>query len=120
MPLIRAALAIAWQHIHPELRSPETILPLAGLIEGVRKLFEKASEIRAAQREKMVRRAIEKGREKGLEQGRVQGIEQGRKQAWSRFRALLRDAPQDPDTGAIMISPDAASDLLGDPSDGDA
>ena len=86
------------------------VLPLAGLIEGVRKLFEKASEIRAAQRAKI--------REKGLEQGR----KQGRKQALSQLRALLRDAPQDPTTGAITItlSQDAAADLLGEPPNDDA
>ena len=108
------------------------VLPLAGLIEGVRKLFEKASEIRAVQREKMVRRAIEKGleqgreqgleqgREQGLEQGREQGLEQGRKQALSQLRALLRDAPQDPTTGAITITQEAAADLLGEPPNDDA
>ena len=83
-------------------------------------MFEKASEIRAAQREKMVRRAIEKGREKGLEQGRVQGLEQGRKQAWSQLRALLRDAPQDPVTGAITITQEAAAGLLGELPNDDA
>ena len=96
MPLIRAALAIAW--------------PLAGLFEGVRKLFEKASEIRAAQREKIVRRALEKGHE------------QGRKQAMSQIRQLLRDGQKDPATGDITVtlSQAAAADLLGDPPDSDA
>ena len=79
-------------------------------------MFEKASEIRAVQREKMVRRALEKG----LKQGREQGLEQGRKQAWSQLRALLRDAPQDPTTGAIIISPDVAVGLLGEPPNDDA
>ena len=80
------------------------VLPLAGLIEGVRKLFEKASEIRAAQREKMWRRAQERGR----------------RQLQSQLRAVFRDATRDPETGAITISREAAAGLLGDPADGDA
>ena len=80
------------------------VLPLAGLFEGVRKLFEKASEIRAAQREKIVRRAQEKGH----------------KQAMSQIRQLLRDGQKDPATGGIIIPPEAAADLLGDPPDSNA
>ena len=96
------------------------VLPLAGLIEGVRKLFEKASEIRAAQRAKIREKGLEQGRKQGLEQGREQGLEQGRKQALSQLRALLRDAPQDPTTGAITITQEAAADLLGEPPNDDA
>ena len=77
---------------------------LAGLFEGVRKLFEKASEIRAAQREKILRRAHE----------------QGRKQAMSQIRQILRDAQKDPATGGIIITPAMAADLLGDPPDSNA
>lgn len=98
------------------------VLPLAGLFEGVRKLFEKASEIRAAQREKIVRRALEKGHKQGHEQGRKQGHEQGRKQAMSQIRQLLRDGQKDPATGTITVtlSQADAADLLGDPPDSDA
>ena len=39
------------------------IIPLGGLFEGVRKMFEKASEIRAAQRAKMQERWTRVGRE---------------------------------------------------------
>ena len=82
------------------------VLPLAGLFEGVRKLFEKASEIRAAQRAKIVRRAQEKGR----------------KQAMSQIRQILRDAQRDPATGAIIVtlSQADAADLLADPPDSNA
>lgn len=80
------------------------VLPLAGLFEGVRKLFEKASEIRAAQREKIVRRAQERER----------------RQLQSQFRARLRDVPRDPETGAITINREMLADLLGEPADGDA
>ena len=94
------------------------VLPLAGLFEGVRKLFEKASEIRAAQREKIVRRALEKGHK----QGHKQGHEQGRKQAMSQIRQLLRDGQKDPATGDITVtlSQAAADALLGDPPDSNA
>ncbi len=104
MPLIRAAIAIAW--------------PRDGLFGEVRKLFEKASEIRAAQREKIVRRALEKGHK----QGHKQGHEQGRKQAMSQIRQLLRDGQKDPATGAITItlSQAAAAGLLDDPPDSNA
>ena len=90
------------------------VLPLAGLIEGVRKLFEKASEIRAAQREKMWRRALEKGRA----EGRQEAQQEGRQEA-QQLRSRLRDVPQDPETGAILISRETLADLLREPTDGD-
>ena len=77
-------------------------------------LFERASDIRAAQRAKIVRRAYEKGFKQGLEEVRKQNFEEGRQegrqevwqQARSLIRALLRDAPRgrDPETGAITIT----------------
>ena len=116
------------------------VLPLAGLIEGVRKLFEKASEIRAAQREKIWRRALEKGRAEGRQELRAevrqevraevrqevraevrQEVQQQvRQQVQSQFRALFRDAPEDPETGAITISRETRADLLGEPADGES
>ena len=92
------------------------VLPLAGLFEGVRKLFEKASEIRAAQRAKIVRRALEKGHKQGHQQGR----EQGHQQAMSQIRKLLQDGQKDPATGGIIITPEMAANLLGDPPDSNA
>lgn len=72
------------------------------------KLFERASDIRAAQRAKIVRRAHEKGRQ----------------QARSQIRALLRDAPRgrDPETGeiTITISRELRAELLDLLEDGDA
>ena len=61
------------------------ILPLAGLFEGVRRMFEKASAIRAAQREKMLRRAREK--------------------------AVAKLGRKDPATGAVTLTPDAMASL---------
>ena len=66
------------------------VLPLAGLFEGVRKLFEKASEIRAAQREKMLRRQRERLR-----------------------KALNKAGRKDPETGEITLTPAAMDSVFG-------
>ena len=58
------------------------IIPLGGLFEGVRKMFEKASEIRAAQRAKMRERWTSEGRREGLREGR----QEARKEAASRMQ----------------------------------
>ena len=92
------------------------------------KLFERASDIRAAQRAKIVRRAYEKGFKQGLEEGRQQGYQQTlsqfRSQFRSQIRALLRDAPRgrDPETGAptITISRELRAELLDLLEGGDA
>ena len=85
------------------------------------KLFERASDIRAAQREKMWRRAVEKGRAESRQE--FQQLQQFQ----SQIRALLRDAPRgrDPETGAptIIISRElraALLDELDELNDGDA
>ena len=80
------------------------VLPLAGAIEGVRKLFEKASEIRAAQRAKMVAKAMERGRKQALTD--------------VRNRLQSSDVSKDPETGAITLTvtlnPEDATLLLGE------
>lgn len=85
-------------------------------------LFERASDIRAAQREKIWRRGLEKGRAEGRQEGR-QELQQ-LQQLQSQFRALLRDAlrDQDPATGVITItiSDELMAELFGEPADGDA
>ena len=88
------------------------VLPLAGLFEGVRKLFEKASEIRAAQREKMFRKAHAKGRTEGHTEGR----KEGREEALARVRSRLQSAAikKDPATGTITLSPEDLEYLLGE------
>ena len=88
------------------------VLPMAGLFEGVRKLFEKASEIRAAQREKMLRKAHAKGRTEGHTEGR----KEGRKEALAGVRSRLQSAAikKDPATGAITLSPEDLEYLLGE------
>ena len=91
------------------------ILPLAGLIEGVRKMFEKASEIRAAQRAKI--------RERGLREGRRQGRREGRDEALAIVRERLQspDTSTDPETGAITftLTPEDVAFLFSEPADPD-
>ena len=96
------------------------VLPLAGLFEGVRKLFEKASEIRAAQREKMLRKAHAKGRKEGRMEGRKEGHTEGRKEGHTEALAGVRSRLQsaainkDPATGTITLSPEDLEYLLGE------
>lgn len=81
------------------------VLPLAGAIEGVRKMFEKASEIRAAQRAKIVERALNRGRREAL--------------AEIRTRLQSPTIPKDPESGAIILTPEDVDSLLGEGSGDD-
>ena len=104
------------------------VLPMAGLFEGVRKMFEKASEIRAAQREKMLRKAHAKGRKEGRTEGRreghteghtegrTEGRREGREEALAGMRSRLQSTAikKDPVTGAITLSPEDLEYLLGE------
>ena len=90
------------------------LLPLAGSIEGVRKLFEKASEIRAAQRAKIVERARNRGREEGLNEGRKATLAQVRE----RLQSLT--IAKDPETGSITLTPEDMDFLLGESADSSA
>ncbi len=60
------------------------VVPLGGLFEGVRKLFEKASEIRAAQRAKMQERWTRVGREEGRKEARKE-VANRMQEAYERF-----------------------------------
>ena len=60
------------------------IIPLGGLFEGARKMFEKASEIRAAQRAKMEERWTRRGREQGIKEGQ-QELASRMREAYERF-----------------------------------
>lgn len=105
------------------------IIPLAGLFEGVRKMFEKASEIRAAQRAKMQERWTRVGREKGREEGRKEGIKEGQEEgrrkarqetasrmqeAYERF-GIERDGmvtlPNTPEVVEFMFPPEESGEL---------
>ncbi len=81
------------------------VLPLAGVIEGARKMFEKASEIRAAQRAKIVERALNRGRRETL--------------AEIRTRLQSPTIAKDPESGAIILTPEDVDSLLGDGSGAD-
>ena len=62
------------------------IIPLGGLFEGVRRMFEKASEIRAAQRAKMRERWTREGRREGRMEGQREGRREGRKEVAGRMQ----------------------------------
>ena len=98
------------------------VLPLAGAIEGVRKMFEKASEIRAAQRAKIWQRGLDRGREQGIKEGREAGREEGRKEA-AKMRNVLQssEVSKDPETGAVTLTltPEDANLLLGETAESD-
>ena len=65
------------------------VFVLIGLFEGVRRMFEKASELRARYREQAERRAEERGMKRGVKQGIERGIERGMEQARSRRKEAL-------------------------------
>ena len=60
------------------------VIPLGGLFEGARKMFEKASEIRAAQRAKMQERWTRVGREEGRKEARKE-VASRMQEAYDRF-----------------------------------
>ena len=75
------------------------VIPLAGLFDGVRKLFEKRSAIRAKIRQ--------------------QGVEQGRRQERRRISETLRRfGTRDEASGAVTLTPEAMA-LLFDLDDTD-
>ena len=93
------------------------ILPLAGAIEGARKMFEKASEIRAAQRAKMMERARKQGRKEGLKEGQKVGREEIRDRL---LQAAEQFQQRDPQTGALILTPEVIEYLFGESTDSDA
>ena len=75
-------------------------------------MFEKASEIRAAQMAKMVERARNKGREEGRKEGR--------KELHDRLLQAAEQLQQrDPQTGAIILTPEVMDYLFGESTDRD-
>lgn len=81
------------------------VFVLIGLFEGVRRMFEKASELRARYREQAERRAVERGIKKGMKQGIERGIEQARsrrKEALSRFGVEVNGVRMLPDTPEVQ------------------
>ena len=93
------------------------VFVLIGLFEGVRRMFEKASELRARYREQAVRRAVERGMKKGMKQGIERGIERGieqararRKEALSRFGVEVNGVRMLPDTPEVQRFLDGETD----------
>ena len=85
------------------------VIPLAGLFDGVRKLFEKRSAIRAKIRQQGVEEGLRQGRQQGVEQGRQQGVEeglsQGRRQERRRISETLRRfGTRDEASGAVTLT----------------
>ena len=77
------------------------VIPLAGLFDGVRKLFEKRSAIRA------------KIRQQGVEEGLRQGLSQGRLQERRRISETLRRfGTRDEASGAVTLTPEAMALLF--------
>ena len=73
------------------------VIPLAGLFDGVRKLFEKRSAIRA------------KIRQQGVEEG----LRQGRRQERRRISETLRRfGTRDEASGAVTLTPEAMALLF--------
>ena len=79
-------------------------------------MFEKASEIRAVQREKMLRKAHAKGRKEGRREGHTEGRKEGREEALAEIRSRLQSAAikKDPATGTLTLSPEDLEYLLGE------
>ena len=93
------------------------VFVLIGLFEGVRRMFEKASELRARYREQAVRKAEERGIKQGMERGMERGIERGieqararRKEALSRFGVEVNGVRMLPDTPEVQRFLDGETD----------
>ena len=65
------------------------VFVLIGLFEGVRRMFEKASTLRARYWEQAEKRAIERGLKRGLKRGREEGREKAREESRTRRQQAL-------------------------------
>ena len=98
------------------------VIPLAGLFDGVRKMFEKMSEIRAKRRQRWLdegrhegrqegrREGRQEGRREGRQEGRREGRQEGRRQERERVRAEVQRL-------GAALSPEIVASLLDDPDD---
>ena len=73
------------------------VFVLVGLFEGVRRMFEKASELRARYREQAERRAMERGIRRGREEARDR-----REKALERFGIEVNGVRALPDTPEVQ------------------
>ena len=76
------------------------VFVLIGLFEGVRRMFEKASELRARYREQAERRATERGIKRGIKQGEDRQRAR-RREAMSRFGVEVDGVRMLPDTPEV-------------------
>ena len=65
------------------------VFVLIGLFEGVRRMFEKASTLRARYWEQAEKKAIERGLKRGLKTGLKQGREAAREESRTRMQQAL-------------------------------
>ena len=68
------------------------VFVLIGLFEGVRRMFEKASTLRARYWEQAEKRATERGLKRGLKTGLKTGLKQGREAAREESRTRMQHA----------------------------
>jgi hypothetical protein len=68
------------------------VFVLIGLFEGVRRMFEKASTLRARYWEQAEKRATERGLKRGLKTGLKTGLKQGREAAREEARTRMQQA----------------------------
>ena len=78
------------------------VIPLAGLFDGARKMFEKMSEIRARRRQRWL--------DEGRREGRQEGRQEGRRQERERVRAEVQRL-------GATLSPEVVASLLDEPDD---
>ena len=93
------------------------VFVLIGLFEGVRRMFEKASTLRARYWEQAEKRAIERGLKRGLKRGREEGREKAREesrtrrqQALERFGVEVNGVRMLPDTPEVQEFLDGEDD----------
>lgn len=81
------------------------VFALIGLFEGMRRMFEKASELRARYREQAERKAEERGMKRGEERQRAR-----RREAMSRFGVEVDGIRMLPDTPEVQRFLDGEED----------
>ena len=87
------------------------VIPLAGLFDGVRKMFEKMSDIRAKRRQ----RWLDEGRREGRQEGRREGRRQERERMRAELQRLAADLPPEV-VASLLDEPDNPSEQRGAPS----
>ena len=89
------------------------VFVLIGLFEGVRRMFEKASTLRAQYAERFQKRWFDQGRKRGREEGREEGEERQRtrrREAMSRFGIEVNGVRALPDTPEVQRFLDGEED----------